>query len=321
LVSIVVLAYQHVSFIRQCLDGILSQQTKFPFEIILGEDESRDGTRDICIEYARAYPQQIRLFLRKRTESQYACESKPVRFNWAWCMRAAQGKYIAVCEGDDYWTDEHKLQRQVDYLEQHPDCALCVTNARRLIAARNELTPPLFQHLEIPVICRLPEILSRNFVITCTTVFRRSVGTPPVEALLLAQSDWTTWVLCATKGYIGYLPDCTAVYRVHAGGLWSGATPAMMYQSAIESYAVFREMVGAEQHALIDRKRTEMEFRLAHAWARTGEQRRKAWGLAIRAGSAVWQARAVPRRLFFATWLWLCMPVRFLRVLRGARAP
>lgn len=122
LVSVSVITYQHRDFIKDCLEGILMQQTSFPFEIIIGEDESTDGTREICLDYANRYPDKIRLFLRDRKTSQlfdgngkYIC-----RFNGKWNRESARGRYIALCEGDDYWTDPLKLQKQVDFLEENP---------------------------------------------------------------------------------------------------------------------------------------------------------------------------------------------------------
>lgn len=124
LVSVSVPTYQHSRYISECLDGILMQQTSFPIEIIIGEDGSTDGTREICEEYAIKHQDKIRLFNRDRKLSQYVDkEGHVTRFNGIWNRMSARGKYIAICEGDDYWTDPLKLQIQVDFLEQHLDYA------------------------------------------------------------------------------------------------------------------------------------------------------------------------------------------------------
>ena len=118
LVSVTVTTYQHVNYIRDCLNGILMQKTDFPYEIILGEDGSSDGTQEICKEYAVRYPDKIRLFIRDRRISQFVRKDGTVsRFNGIWNRMSARGKYIAWCEGDDYWTDPLKLQKQVNILE------------------------------------------------------------------------------------------------------------------------------------------------------------------------------------------------------------
>lgn len=125
LVSVCVQTYNHINYIEDCLDGILMQKTNFPIEILLGEDESNDGTRKICIDYAEKYPDKIRLFLHSR-ENNIKINGQPTgRFNLLYNLFKARGKYIALCEGDDYWTDPHKLQKQVDFLESNPKYSLC----------------------------------------------------------------------------------------------------------------------------------------------------------------------------------------------------
>ena len=113
LVSIVCITYNHEPYLPQALDGCLMQRTTFPIEIILAEDCSTDGTRAICEEYAKRYPDKIRYIWSETNVGAVANERR--------AMEAAQGKYIAFCEGDDYWTDADKLQRQVDFMESHPD--------------------------------------------------------------------------------------------------------------------------------------------------------------------------------------------------------
>ena len=125
IVSVCVQPYQHASYIRDALDSILMQQTDFEFEILLGEDESTDGTREICIEYARKYPEKIRLFLNSRKNVLYINGHPTGRWNMLNNLKNSRGKYVALLPGDDYWTDPHKLQKQVDVLERHPECVAC----------------------------------------------------------------------------------------------------------------------------------------------------------------------------------------------------
>src|SRR5690606_4409195 len=111
-VSVCVQTYQHAPYIRECLDSILMQKTDFPFEILLGEDESSDGTREICIEYAEKFPDKIKLFLHRRENNIQIFGYPTGRFNFLTNLYSSNGKYIAICEGDDYWTDSDKLQKQ-----------------------------------------------------------------------------------------------------------------------------------------------------------------------------------------------------------------
>jgi len=126
LVSVRIATYQQAKYIGNCIDGVLLQKTTFPFEIIIGEDDSTDGTKDICIKYAKNHPDMIRLFLRDRSLSQlYDNHGRFIkRLNGTFNIMASRGKYQAFCEGDDYWTDPTKLQKQVTYLENNPDYAL-----------------------------------------------------------------------------------------------------------------------------------------------------------------------------------------------------
>lgn len=113
LVSIVCIAYNHEPYLRKALDGFLMQKTTFLFEIILAEDCSTDGTRAICEEYAAKYPDTIRYIWSEHNVGAVENEARAIR--------AAKGKYIALCEGDDYWTDPLKLHKQVDFMEAHPE--------------------------------------------------------------------------------------------------------------------------------------------------------------------------------------------------------
>ena len=123
LVSICTTTYQHRRYIRQTLDSFLNQKTDFPFEILVHDDCSSDGTVEILEEYARRYPDVVCPVFEK--ENQY---SRGVPINETFNFPRARGKYIALCEGDDFWCDDGKLQAQADYMESHPDCTFCFTN-------------------------------------------------------------------------------------------------------------------------------------------------------------------------------------------------
>jgi glycosyltransferase involved in cell wall biosynthesis len=130
MVSVCIQTYQHVNYIKECLDGVIMQKTNFPVEILLGEDASTDGTREICIKYAEKHPDKIRLFLHHRENNIKINGSPTGRFNFSYNLYSARGKYIALCEGDDYWTDPRKLQKQVDFLEENTEFVLCYHSIR-----------------------------------------------------------------------------------------------------------------------------------------------------------------------------------------------
>jgi len=138
-VSCIVTTYQHRNYIKDCLDGILMQKTNFPFEIIIGEDESTDGTRDICIEYAKRYPDIIRLFLNSRNNNITLNEMPSAKFNFIYAFNMCRSMYVSLCEGDDYWTDPLKLQKQVDYMENNPGCVMCTHAAVKIDINGNKI--------------------------------------------------------------------------------------------------------------------------------------------------------------------------------------
>ena len=128
LVSISCITYNHINYIEQCLDGFLEQETDYPFEILIHDDCSTDGTTEIIQKYSTKYPDIIKPMY--ETENQYQ-QGKPAG-SLIWNFPRAQGKYIALCEGDDYWIDENKLQIQVDFLERNPEYTMCFHNAEVL---------------------------------------------------------------------------------------------------------------------------------------------------------------------------------------------
>ncbi|RPI20802.1 MAG: glycosyltransferase, partial [Actinobacteria bacterium] len=123
-VSVSLTTYNQRRTIAQAIDSVLVQETSFPVEILVGEDESSDGTRDIVLDYARRYP-HIHVLLNRR-EDVITIDGRPTgRWNFANNLRHVRGQYVALLEGDDYWTSPHKLQKQADFLDAFPDCALC----------------------------------------------------------------------------------------------------------------------------------------------------------------------------------------------------
>ena len=132
LVSIVCVTYNHAAYIRDALDGFLMQKTNFSYEICLGEDESIDETKDICREYQKKNPGKIRLFERSRENVIFVDNKATGRFNFIETLKESRGKYIAICDGDDYWTDPYKLQKQIDFLEENEKYDMVHTNYKTL---------------------------------------------------------------------------------------------------------------------------------------------------------------------------------------------
>lgn len=233
LVSIICNTYNHVSFIRQCLDGFIMQQTSFPIEILVHDDASTDGTADIVREYERNYPYLIKPIYQK--ENQY---SKGVKVTLTYQYSRAKGKYIALCEGDDYWTDPLKLQKQVDFLENNFEYSVCGHRFQSYIERDSKL---LDYDTGIDGEYTLEDLIYRNvFCSTLSVVFRK-------ESLDL---DWLSKcrrsldlilayvLLKAGKGFC--INDVMAVYRIHSMGIWSGSDSNMhIYENLDVRMAIY----------------------------------------------------------------------------------
>ena len=242
-VSVCIQTYNHEPFIAQALDSVLTQETDFDYEIILGEDESQDGTREICIEYARRYPDRIRLFLRSRKDVIYVDGRPTGRFNLVENLKAASGDYIALLEGDDYWTDPLKLQKQVEFLGAHPECAICFHGYT--VSFEDGSRPPYVAPPPPKSITSLEDLLVWDFIGTLTVMFRRRATQElPDWYYELPMGDWPLHILNAQHGDIGYIDSVMAVYRVHDAGVLRSWSPGTYASGAINMLQYLNEHLG-----------------------------------------------------------------------------
>ena len=203
-VSAVMISYNHEPYIKQAIEGVLMQKTAFPIELIIGEDFSSDNTRKICEEYEHLYPDKINLL---PTEKNYGMMPNLIR-----TLNACAGKYIALCEGDDYWTDPLKLQKQVDFLEGNPEYSMCFTSANKYYQNNKKMTE---WHINLKKKDYLANDILFDLVIpTCTAVFRNNkklinINQKPEYIF----GDMILWLNSLEFGKIFCLPVQTAVYR------------------------------------------------------------------------------------------------------------
>ncbi len=236
-VSICIVTYQHARFIARAIEGALIQQTDFPVEILIGEDESTDGTRETCQAYAQRFPERIKLFLRHRSEVVLIDGLPRGGFNLRMTMGSATGEFIALCEGDDHWTDPEKLQRQVDYLRANPDCVGCFHDTQLMDGSDTILNESYFQsgQEKFSQADVLSTLLSREP--TCSLMFRRSAFTEPLpEWYQRRPSDLYLDLLLTQQGSLGFLRRNMGVYRKHASGIWSGNREASQIVELIIRY-------------------------------------------------------------------------------------
>lgn len=243
MVTIRCLSYNHERYIRECLEGFVIQKTYFRFEAIVHDDASTDGTAAIVREYAEKYPDIIKPIY--ETENQYSKHNGSL----ARIMdEHTHGKYVAICEGDDYWTDPLKLQKQFDFMETHPECSMCFHAHHDLcIDGRLALIKPKSSKsfFYIEDIIRI-----ENNIIGTNTVFWK-------WELLKNEGKPQFWKNCpvgdlpmrlffASKGVVGYLDESMSVYRQNSVGSWTNRKTTLKIRIAhrkriIEMYKQFNQ--------------------------------------------------------------------------------
>lgn len=237
------ITYNHERFIRQALESVLAQHVNFDYEIVVGEDCSTDGTRAILMDFYRRYPERIVPLLHDRNIGAMR--------NFQATLAACRGQYLAILEGDDYWTCEDKLKRQVDFLDQHPDYAISFHRAQ----IRDETgagRAGVFPHLGLKAgSYTIEDLLVENFISTCTVMYRwGSVGPLPDWFPDLKLGDWPLHILVAQSGKISLAHEIMAVYRMHSGGMWTSGS------GIDQKYAMLRMMTALDRH---------MDFRYKNA--------------------------------------------------------
>lgn len=253
LISVCVQTYQHSKYIKECLDGILKQQTDFPYEVIIGEDESADGTREVCIEYAEKFPDKIRLFLRNREDVIYIDGNPTGRFNFINNLRASRGKYIALCEGDDYWTDPLKLQKQIDFLEENPEFVISFHDTKVINQSGELIKEGRVKNLRN--IRESSELVGGAHLPTCTVLFRNIIEAYPASFKTVQNGDTFLWAILGQHGKGYFHRDIkNSVYRKHSGGVWSHTNNVKRLQASYHSYYSIYKFIDPQYKKLVLKK-------------------------------------------------------------------
>ena len=216
LVSVHCMAYNHEKYIRNALDGFVMQEAPFPFEVIIHDDASTDNTANIIREYETMYPHIIKPIY--QTENQY---SKKVSITKNFLLPKSQGKYIALCEGDDYWIDKHKLFKQVRYLEKHPECSATFHPVNYIVDGKINNNDKYWNE-EIDITTGDAIIRGGYFIATCSIVYRKEIALLELPFLdMPGVGDYKLQVLLAANGKVHYLPDIMGCYRYLSSGSYS----------------------------------------------------------------------------------------------------
>ena len=228
-VSICSTSYNNEIFIRQCLDGFLMQETTFPVEILIHDDASTDNTANIIREYEAQYPHIIKPIY--QTENQF---SKNKHLDVIFNFPRARGEYIALCQGDDYWTAPNKLQTQVDFLESHPDYSGCFHNVNVVYEDGSKSTHPMFG-TPMKDKVTIQDLAVANCIPTLSILFRaRLFPEFPEWYLRMPIGDWPLHVLNAEHGDIGYINQNFGAYRIHGNSVWSSLSALEMFRKNIQ---------------------------------------------------------------------------------------
>jgi len=216
-VSIICNAYNHGPYIRDALEGFVKQRTNFEYEVLIHDDASTDNTADVIREYEKKYPYIIKPIY--QTENQY---SKGVNITQVYHLPRMNGKYVALCEGDDYWTDPLKLQKQYDAMESHPNVDICAHAVTKMRAANGRKAGAVSPS-KVETIFTISEVIAGGggFVATNSLFYRRKLLENQPEFRRRCPLDYSLQIQGAMRGGMLYLPDNMAVYRVLVPESWT----------------------------------------------------------------------------------------------------
>jgi glycosyltransferase involved in cell wall biosynthesis len=253
LVSVCCITYKHEEFLGQAVESVLMQQTPFAVELVIGEDCSPDATRRIALDYEARFPGRVRVL-------QHA-HNLGVMGNLVATLNACTGRYIAFMEGDDYWTDPLKLQRQVEIMEAQPECALCIHDAE--VFMQDGSAPSYLFSTKYPQL--LPahggritqaDLVKHGWGIASASMLFRSTSLLPLPEWFahVFSGDYTMQLLSTQHGYIYYLPQVMSRYRVHAGGITQNQGYTLIQnEKRIFELQQYKRLMPTQPHELFDK--------------------------------------------------------------------
>ena len=265
-VSVAMITYNHEEFIAKAIDSVLMQRTNFDYEIVIGEDCSTDRTRDIVTDYQKRYPDKFRLLLNEKNLG----ANRNAEQTFASCT----GEYVAVLDGDDYWTSPDKLQKQVDFLDHHPECVICFHNV--LMSYKDGSRE---SHVYCPPdqkeFSAVEDLLEKgNIIPTCSKMYRRGLlDHVPDWICSLKMGDWPVDILHALHGKIGYINETMGVYVIHQTGIWFGIRQNRedRNNADIAVYDKFYDLLGSKYKRIIRRIIHDRHVEVAEQYERMGE--------------------------------------------------
>lgn len=263
-VSVIMLAYNIENYIEIAIKGVLRQKTDYPVRLVISEDCSKDGTLEICERYKEQYPEQIILVRHEKNVG--------LQRNFMDAHKHCTGEYIAICDGDDYWIDRNKLQRMTDFMDSHPDFAICF---HRVINYYQEGHTKSLSNGKQAAITGILDLCNSNFITNSSSLFRRSYFlTVPEWFAEITSCDYAMHLLNAGHGKIYYFKKPMAVYRKHQDGIWSEAKEEKRFLAALSA----REKVlsyyqdNPEVYKALVKNYTLITFNLLRHYRATGKE-------------------------------------------------
>ena len=273
-VSITCTTYNHERYIRDALEGFLMQKVDFKYEILIHDDASTDNTANIIREYEKKYPEIFRPIY--QSENQYSKGIKVGQLN----RIRARGKYIATCEGDDYWTDPYKLQKQVDYMDSHPECSLCVHAAFKVTAEKKRVSK--IRPNKGDKVFGVAEIIlgGGGLFATNSSMYISEKGIDRPKFFEKAPvGDYPASIFLALQGTVYYMDEFMSAYRVGVDGSWSQRVHKNIDKRAVHINGINNMLDEIDKysnhkyHEAIERKKAYNEFNLLLAQGKYNEMK------------------------------------------------
>jgi glycosyltransferase involved in cell wall biosynthesis len=245
LVSVICFTYNHSKFIGETLNGFVNQKVNFLVKYIVHDDASTDKSQEIIEEYSSLYPKELCAIC--QVENQRSKGSGVVS---SLVMPLATGKYIAFCEGDDYWIDNRKLQKQVDFLEANPRFSICFSPAKIVDKEGNELE---ISNESTPSVTTFKDLLKGNYLNTPTVMIRREALPDPLPEWIkkMPMGDWPLLLLASLNGDIKMFQEPMVAYRIHDNGIWSTNTSFQKLLVGFKSRRILLENLPAKAHPIL----------------------------------------------------------------------
>lgn len=263
-VSVYCLAYNHEKYIRDALDGFVNQKTNFRYEVFVHDDASTDNTASIIREYEQKYPEIIKGIYQK--ENQY---SQGVKIFDKYIYPCIQGKYIAMCEGDDCWIDENKLQKQYDALEKHPECDMCAHRAKWFDCKKNRETK-VFPAIYEERLLRVEEVIYGEgaFLPTASLFYRKNIRLSRMGFQKIWSIDYSLQIRGALRGGIVFIPETMALYRWQTDESWTVKNHNLksqmaMHEKRIEMLTELNKETSQRYKTVIEKRLKKNEFNIA----------------------------------------------------------